>query len=607
MTGALLGSPPYMAPEQARGDGNKATAATDVYALGAILYECLTGRPPFKAATVLDTLLLVVNEEPVPVRRLQPRVPRDLETICLKCLAKEPAKRYANASALAEDLRRFQAGEPVQARSASRVERSAKWARRHPAPALLLGVSLWALVALTVLSGGLVAARNEAEHKSREAEKQQKEAEKQARLAEDRRKDAETQKGLAEAEKEKAQKEAAKAQKARAFLVSIFDRSDANRLGGAMTARQILDEAERRLPREFADQPGLRDELRGDVENLYARMTANVPLAMILESSGTVRLRANRKPPRRAVAQTLLYGGDRLTLAADGRVRLIVLSDWHKERLRPGTEATVRRKGCEPSGSAVRDPYTDIMLTFVPLPRGTFYMGWNGAKESARKTAITEDFEIAVHDVTQGQWEAVMGKNPSHFSRFGGGASQIRDISDEELKLFPVESVSWDDAQEFIKKLNERGKKRGSGHMYRLPTEAEWEYSCRGGAVSETDCSYHFYFDKPTNDLSSDQANFAGNHPFGNAPKGQYLQRTTRVGAYPPNKLGLCDVHGNVWQWCADLYDPKKDSVRAGRGGSWCDDGSHCRPSFRGWNPSSHRSNLIGFRLARVPVRSPDK
>src|SRR5438270_2722113 len=101
--------------------------------------------------------------------------------------------------------------------------------------------------------------------------------------------------------------------------------------------------------------------------------------------------------------------------------------------------------------------------------------------------------------------------------------------------------------------------------MYRLPSEAEWEYACRGGATSEEECSYHFYFDRPTNDLSSDQANFNGNYPFGKAPKGKYLERPTRVGAYPPNKLGLCDMHGNVWQWCADAVS-EGGSVRVLRG-----------------------------------------
>jgi WD40 repeat protein/tRNA A-37 threonylcarbamoyl transferase component Bud32 len=175
-TGAVLGTPRYMAPEQAGGKKGLTTAA-DVWALGAILYELLTGRPPFQAATAMETLLDVVNREPASVRRLQPKVPRDLETVCHKCLEKDPRHRYASAEALAEDLRRFLAGEPVKARPLGNVERGLKWARRRPAVAVA-----YALVLLVVVLGGLGAGVTWLWQRAEQARQEAEDA--RARLAE---------------------------------------------------------------------------------------------------------------------------------------------------------------------------------------------------------------------------------------------------------------------------------------------------------------------------------------------------------------------------------------------------------------------------------------
>src|SRR5262249_55626413 len=146
-TGAVLGTPSYMAPEQAEGRTRDVGPRTDVYALGAILYECLTGRPPFKGATALETMEQVRWAEPVPVRQLQPKCPRDLETIALKCLSKEPGRRYLSAAALADDLGRYREGRPIQARPVGQVGRFTRWCRRSPVVAGLSGGLFVALAA----------------------------------------------------------------------------------------------------------------------------------------------------------------------------------------------------------------------------------------------------------------------------------------------------------------------------------------------------------------------------------------------------------------------------------------------------------------------------
>ncbi len=162
-TGAILGTPSYMPPEQAKGSEAIGPAA-DIYALGAILYECLTGRPPFRAASPLETIRQVLLDEPVPPSRLTTKVPRDLETIVLKCLSKDPRRRYESALALTQDLARFQQGEPIEARPISGIERGIRWVKRHPAAGTIAGILLSA-VGIVI---GVIAASNSRLEKERD-------------------------------------------------------------------------------------------------------------------------------------------------------------------------------------------------------------------------------------------------------------------------------------------------------------------------------------------------------------------------------------------------------------------------------------------------------
>jgi serine/threonine-protein kinase len=214
-SGTILGTPSYMAPEQASGLSKGVGPAADIYSLGAILYELLTGRPPFRGETMLDTMHMVRNAEAVPPSRLQPKVPRDLETICLKCLEKEPVKRYRSSALLAEDLHRFLSHTPILARPAPVWERTWKWARRRPAVAALVAVST--LGVLSLILGGFAFARQEARRADEASRLQQlaveerERAQQQERLAQEQARIAKEKQHEAEQEHDRAEQNFAKA------------------------------------------------------------------------------------------------------------------------------------------------------------------------------------------------------------------------------------------------------------------------------------------------------------------------------------------------------------------------------------------------------------
>jgi formylglycine-generating enzyme required for sulfatase activity len=233
------------------------------------------------------------------------------------------------------------------------------------------------------------------------------------------------------------------------------------------------------------------------------------------------------------------------------------------------------------------EPYTNsIGMKFVWISPGSFMMGspkeekLRQDNETQHKVTLTKGFYMGVYTVTQEEWQAVMGKNPSSF---------------KGEKNLPVEQVSWEDCQEFIKKLREKDKK-----PYRLPTEAEWEFACRAG----TKTPFHF-----GETISTDQANYNGKFTYGDGKKGVYREKTTPVGSFPANAWGLHDMHGNVWQWCQDWYGdyPQKDVVdpqgpdvgkeRVLRGGSWLDIPWSCRSASRGRLEPGVRSYVYGLRV----------
>lgn len=233
-------------------------------------------------------------------------------------------------------------------------------------------------------------------------------------------------------------------------------------------------------------------------------------------------------------------------------------------------------------------------MTFQYCPPGNFMMGSPAEEkghvenENQVPVRISQGFWLARTEVTQAQWKAVMGSNPSHFKG-------------EKL---PVESVSWEDVQKFLTKLNEKGG-LPDGWKWALPTEAQWEYACRAGTTTV----FHF-----GNSLSSRQANFNGGYPYGGAPKGPYLDRTMDAGSYAANAWGLHDMHGNVWEWCADWYErklkggvdpqgPSTGVLRVFRGGSWSGGAALCRAADRDSIGPGIRNFGLGFRPALVPSK----
>jgi formylglycine-generating enzyme required for sulfatase activity len=263
----------------------------------------------------------------------------------------------------------------------------------------------------------------------------------------------------------------------------------------------------------------------------------------------------------------------------------------------PDSSAVAHPAG-EPTPMQARRVINSVGVQLAIIPAGIFKMGSvpsepeRGDDEGPQhEVKLTKGFYMGVHSVTQRQFELVMGHNPSYFQSAKGGGPD-----------FPVENVSWEEAVDFCTRLMELPAEKEAGRSYRLPTEAEWEYACRAGQPTPFNSGLT---------ISSREANFNGNYPYGQASRGPYLERTSRVGSYPPNSFGLYDMHGNVWEWCADYYDrqfyrhsprfdpqgPASGTLRVVRGGSCYNIGRFCRSAYRFGIAPANRDLDVGFRV----------
>jgi formylglycine-generating enzyme required for sulfatase activity/serine/threonine protein kinase len=561
-SGVVAGTPMYMAPEQASADA--LDHRTDLFSLGSVLYTICSGRPPFRASSTLAVLKRVVDDTPRPIREIIPETPQWLCDIISKLHQKNPDDRYQSAREVSDALANAGAQpqaitkvKDVSGISATKARPSAR--RKWVAAAAVL---LLPVIALAVTESVGVTHLFRGQHTTLDANKPDR--------------------GLAfrPIDENSATADA-----------DLFDR---------FTFQKIQDLLAGKGAESIDASPGHNNQMSAGTVLAYrtkegrygkcqvTKFDADLELRWLTyDSAGEVFSKGEGLLVRRSYAYDLDAGKESLA-AADFR-----FSSTSSE-----FRAVVPQDGAvlQPISSRAIEPISlpptftnNIGMEFVIVPKGKSWLGSSKDRLVDRGVEIPADFYLGKYEVTQEQWKKVMGSNPSHFSRTGGGMDAVQDASDADLNRFPVDNVSWEDCQAFIGRLNEMAKE--SGWMYRLPTGDEWEYACRGSPVSNRDCHFDFYFALPTNNLAQEQANF--NNVF---------KRTCKVGSYEGNSLSLHDMHGNVWEWCEDA---SRNSYRGLRGGNWDSVPGSCRAENRNAAPMELKLSHFGLRVARVPAEVP--
>ncbi len=577
--GSLLGTPAYMAPEQAADGAEAATALSDVYALGAILFHLLTGRAPYEGTSTADLIARLQRDPPPRPRRLDRHIDRELEAICLRALAREPADRYPTAEALAADVQAFLENRPVSALPAGPLERLRKFVRREPLKAGLVAVLCLALLGMSSLALML------------DRSVDQKSAALRASLVSDSLKT----RALAERDASLAALAREYRQLADLSKLEDFDASLGRAHRDATARAGCVRELERFLGRAREHRTALAGLPRGEavalgetlsvrqkrrnLEALLAGMEQLKPWLARLERGTAAHPEAAARWQAALAALAApdgRYGGLEWSPTAD----LLPLGpdpDSGLEEFAHLWTGAVPVRGADGRWS----PAEEHGVVFVLLPGGRFAMGAEDgdADERPMREVTLSPFLLAKHELTRAQWERIAGRDPSAFTNEAHGTDFL-------TRLQPVETVSWYEGSRLLTRLG-----------LQLPSEAQWEYAARAGTTGPW--SHGDTWSLAWGNTTAEPDGFDA-FP---AP----------VGTYPPNPWGLFEMHGNVWEFCADTYgpypagparDPLRDEpgalYRTNRGGSWGNDPHAARSAFRGRSDPHVRGSYLGLRPARA-------